>query len=393
MLADAARRYCRQYGVKVGERVVVATAHDSAYRAALDLKQAGVDVALIADLRRGRERAAAARPRARPASRSRPGAEIAGVDGRLRVKAGARRASAARERTVACDALLMSGGWTPSVHLFSQSRGKLVFDEARQVFMPGASAQRERSAGACNATFDLAGALAEGDAAGRAAAAAAGFAAPERAGLRRERRRCDDERRRRAAASRRPPRQGLRRFPERRLRQGREPRGAGGHALDRAHQALHHDRHGDRPGQDLEHERARDRRRGAGEAHPGGRPDDLPPALYAGHLRRVRRPCARRPVRSDPPHADSRLGGRERRQVRGRRRFGSAPGIFPAAANRCTTRSRASAARPGTASACSTPRRSARSRSSAPMRRSSSSACTPMRSRSSKSAAAATASC
>ena len=68
----------------------------------------------------------------------------------------------------------MSGGWTPSVHLFSQSRGKLVFDEALQLFKPGASAQRERSAGACNATFDLAGALAEGDAAGRAAATAPG---------------------------------------------------------------------------------------------------------------------------------------------------------------------------------------------------------------------------
>ena len=51
MLADSARRYLNQYGVKVGGRVVVATAHDSAYRAALDLKDAGVDVALIADLR------------------------------------------------------------------------------------------------------------------------------------------------------------------------------------------------------------------------------------------------------------------------------------------------------------------------------------------------------
>ena len=73
----------------------------------------------------------------------------------------------------------MSGGWTPSLHLFSQSRGKLVFDEALQLFKPGASAQRERSAGACNATFDLSGALAEGEAAGRAAATAAGFAAPD----------------------------------------------------------------------------------------------------------------------------------------------------------------------------------------------------------------------
>src|SRR5271167_2652709 len=42
MLADAARRYCNQYGALVGDRAVVATAHDSAYRVAFDLKKAGV---------------------------------------------------------------------------------------------------------------------------------------------------------------------------------------------------------------------------------------------------------------------------------------------------------------------------------------------------------------
>ena len=176
MLADAARRYCRQYGVKVGERVVVATAHDGAYRAALDLKAAGVNVALIADLRREAKGPLPEAARAAGVEVA-AGAEIVGVDGRLRVKAVRLNVAGAR-RTVACDAILMSGGWTPAVHLFSQSRGRLVFDDALQVFRPGASAQRERSAGACNATFDLAGALAEGDAAGRAAAAAAGFAAP-----------------------------------------------------------------------------------------------------------------------------------------------------------------------------------------------------------------------
>jgi sarcosine oxidase, subunit alpha len=176
MLADAARRYCNQYGVRVGERVVVATAHDSAYRAALDLKTAGAGVELIADLRR---EAKGPLPDAARAAGIEvvAGAEILGADGRLRVS-GARLQAAGMKRTVACDALLMSGGWTASVHLFSQSRGKLAFDEALQVFRPGASVQRERSAGACNATFDLAGALAEGDAAGRAAAAAAGFVAP-----------------------------------------------------------------------------------------------------------------------------------------------------------------------------------------------------------------------
>ena len=175
MLADSARRYCRQYGAQVGDRIVVATAHDSAYRAALDLKKAGAGVALIVDLRP--EAKGPLTDSARAAGiEVIAGAEILGVDGRLRVEA-VRIKHPGGERKDACDALLMSGGWTPSVHLFSQSRGKLVFDQALQLFKPGASAQRERSAGACNGTFDLAHALNEGDAAGRAAAAAAAFAA------------------------------------------------------------------------------------------------------------------------------------------------------------------------------------------------------------------------
>jgi sarcosine oxidase subunit alpha len=176
MLADSARRYARQYGAKVGDRVVVATAHDDAYRAALDLKKAGVGVALVVDLRPEVKGPLADAARAAGIEII-AGAEILGAGGRLRVNAvGVKHQG--EERNFACDALLMSGGWTPSVHLYSQSRGKLVFDEARQLFKPGASAQRERSAGACKATFDLAGALAEGDAAGCAAATAAGFTAP-----------------------------------------------------------------------------------------------------------------------------------------------------------------------------------------------------------------------
>jgi sarcosine oxidase, subunit alpha len=176
MLADSARRYCLQFGAKVGDRVVVATTHDSAYRAALDLKKAGVNVELIVDLRP--EAKGTLMDAARAAGvEVIAGAAILGVDGRLRVNA-VRVRHMGKDRTVACDALLMSGGWTPSVHLFSQSRGKLVFDEPLQLFKPGASAQRERSAGACNAAFDLAAALAEGDAAGRDAATAAGFTAP-----------------------------------------------------------------------------------------------------------------------------------------------------------------------------------------------------------------------
>ena len=177
MLAGAARRYLNQYGVKVGDRVVVVTAHDNAYRAALDLKGAGVAVELIADLR---DDASGALPDAARAAGLKVAVKtsIHQIEGRTRIEAVRLAAHPGGMRTLRCDALIMSGGWTPSVHLFSQSRGKLIFDETLQVFRPGVSVQRERSAGACNATFDLAGALAEGDAAGRAAAAQAGFIPP-----------------------------------------------------------------------------------------------------------------------------------------------------------------------------------------------------------------------
>jgi sarcosine oxidase subunit alpha len=55
------------------------------------------------------------------------------------------------------------------VHLFSQSRGKLEWNEKLQAFLPGHSAEHERSAGACRGVFALADVLTDGAAAGAAA--------------------------------------------------------------------------------------------------------------------------------------------------------------------------------------------------------------------------------
>src|SRR3546814_9043328 len=60
-----------------------------------------------------------------------------------------------RRHVFACDAVLMAGGFTPSVHLFSQSRGKLAWDADLQAYLPGLSAEAERSAGACRGRFAL----------------------------------------------------------------------------------------------------------------------------------------------------------------------------------------------------------------------------------------------
>ena len=51
LLAGAARSYLHRYGVLVGHRVVVFTTNDSAYAAAADLADAGVQVAAVVDTR------------------------------------------------------------------------------------------------------------------------------------------------------------------------------------------------------------------------------------------------------------------------------------------------------------------------------------------------------
>ena len=54
-----------------------------------------------------------------------------------------------------CDCLGMSGGWTPAVHLFTQSGGKLKFREKDQVFIPNKYPSEQVSIGSCNGDFEL----------------------------------------------------------------------------------------------------------------------------------------------------------------------------------------------------------------------------------------------
>ncbi len=178
MLAGAARCYLNRYGVRVGGRAVIVTACDAAYQAALDLRAAGVSIAAIADLR-------AEAPGPLPTAARAAGIDVAtsatvlGTKGNLRVRQislGQVEASGKvrKTRTLSCDVVLMSGGFTPSVHLFSQSRGKLAWSEALKAFVPMESAEAERSAGACRGVYALSAALEDGFEAGAAAASARG---------------------------------------------------------------------------------------------------------------------------------------------------------------------------------------------------------------------------
>jgi sarcosine oxidase subunit alpha len=121
MLAGAAERLLSGHGVRVGERVVLFGNHDRLYRTAARLRAGGVAVTLIVDTRK--RTASAAR-----AALLDQGVEcllahaVIGAEGRGAVRAvrvapvGAAGAAGARSaRRVACDTVLVSGGWSPAV--------------------------------------------------------------------------------------------------------------------------------------------------------------------------------------------------------------------------------------------------------------------------------------
>lgn len=184
MLASAAQRYANEFAVRAGNRAVVFTNNDSAYDAAHDLMAAGIDVAAIID----------ARPAIPDAVRKRvAGTEVLAGHAIVTVAVGRRGATrgvtvkaihpqtgapTGWPRDFACDLVAMSGGWNPTIHLFSQSKGKIKYDAGIAAFTPDQSVQQERSVGAANGTFDMAACIAEGAVAGAAAARDAGFDAP-----------------------------------------------------------------------------------------------------------------------------------------------------------------------------------------------------------------------
>ena len=179
MLAGAVRTYLNRYGVLAGERAVLITTHDEAYRSALDLRRAGATVTIV-DARDGAssELAEAAR---REGLTVHTATTVIGTRGRLRVKSvqiqkldAHGQARGATER-IDCDLVLMSGGYTPSVHLFSQSRGKLAWSEGLQAFLPAESPERVRCAGACRGVFSAAAVRSDGESAGAQAARDSGL--------------------------------------------------------------------------------------------------------------------------------------------------------------------------------------------------------------------------
>ena len=182
MLAGAVRSYVNRYAVLPGKDLVIFTNNDSAYRTALEARLHGARVEIV-DTRPQPHGplVADARDAGIPLYTGsaitgvRYGKGIEGVDVmELNERGDAARGGVSR---IDCSVIAVSGGWTPTVHLFSQSRGRLAFDDDIDAFVPGAchSTNPNRSAGACRGSFDLGDCLTQGFEAGAAVSGEAGF--------------------------------------------------------------------------------------------------------------------------------------------------------------------------------------------------------------------------
>jgi sarcosine oxidase subunit alpha len=177
MLAGSARTYLNRYGVRPGTRAVLVTSNDEAYDVARDFARAGIVVAAIADLRT--EASAAAVAAREEKFDVRLGVSVAGTAGRLRVRSATLQQDG-RQETIACDLLLMSGGRTPTVHLFSQAAGKLRYEAGLGAYVPEGDTDSLASAGACRGVAGAKAALEDGERAGVQAARRAQGTAPAR---------------------------------------------------------------------------------------------------------------------------------------------------------------------------------------------------------------------
>ena len=185
MLALSVRVYVNRYAVAPGEKLLLFTTNDDAYRAALDWQRVGRAVVAVVDARAQADGEWPSRARAAGIDVLAGHGVVAALGGKrvegalvapLAAQSG-RLAIVGKPRRFACDLIACSGGWSPAIHLSAQSGARPVWNERAIAFLPGDLRAGVSCAGAAAGAWALRDCLAQGQSAGSAAAAGAGFRA------------------------------------------------------------------------------------------------------------------------------------------------------------------------------------------------------------------------
>ena len=178
---SAGRAYLNRYAVLPGEKIVISTNNDSAYETAAELARAGASVNLF-DARAGAPESFTGMVEAHGVTVKSNTAPLnvlgpKGVEGlELAVQDGATWKPDGNEN---CDLVLVSGGWSPVVHLLSHSGVRPVWDAKNACFSPADSDGPIHMAGSAAGIWRLDDCEASGRSAGAAATVALGKTALE----------------------------------------------------------------------------------------------------------------------------------------------------------------------------------------------------------------------
>jgi len=161
MLSSAVRKYLNHYGVKCGNNVIIFSNNDDSYETALSLHDKGVKVKAIIDIRKESEGDLVKKCTDLGIKIMWKHTVVKAV-GHKKINAAIvmklsnnNNSVVGDEIKISCDLLCVSGGYTPAVHLFTQSGGKLAFDEKKFYFYPEKTSLDQLSVGACTGIFNL----------------------------------------------------------------------------------------------------------------------------------------------------------------------------------------------------------------------------------------------
>ncbi len=159
MLSSAAKEYLKVYGVLVGKKPIIFTNNDSGYETAIEFKKNGVDP-IVLDTRKDANSEIIKEAKelninikfsyvvvAAKGYKKVNSADIAKISDDKKV--------ISNIENIKCDCICVSGFWTPTIHLASQSGNKTKFNEEIDAFVPSHSKQKEVTLGSANGVFTL----------------------------------------------------------------------------------------------------------------------------------------------------------------------------------------------------------------------------------------------
>jgi len=169
MMAGAMRSYLNRYAVSPGKATAIFTTNDSGYALARDLEAKGVPLVAIIDSRSEGNLSYAGKARVIK------GGVVANTKG-SKALAGVEVYRNGSTEHLDVDALAMSGGFSPVIHLACHRGGKPVWSDEETAFLAPGHLDGLDLAGAVSATHGLAACLEDGANKGAALAQALGFA-------------------------------------------------------------------------------------------------------------------------------------------------------------------------------------------------------------------------